>query len=133
MEQSSAETAEKIRVSLSDESRLSVYDPSDGKLETLLANANVVILVCSENLESYLGISKKVTMTILETQVDIDCGVLKRFIDDGNKRKKFIAFARDASYIPAAIQSNFKYICSDESNIDTGDFLNTVRPQIESL
>ena len=133
MEQSSAETAEKIRVSLSDESRLSVYDPSDGKLETLLANANVVILVCSENLESYLGISKKVTMTILETQVDIDCGVLKRFIDDGNKRKKFIAFARDASYIPTAIQSNFKYICSDESNIDTGDFLNTVRPQIESL
>jgi len=133
VEQSNADIAEKIRVSLSDESRLSVYDTTDGKLETLLTNANAIILVCSENLESYLGISQKVTMTILEAQVEIDCGVLKKYIDDGSKKEKFIAFARNASHIPVAIQSNFKYICSDESDIDTGDFLSTVRPQIESL
>ena len=124
---------EKLRVLLSAESRLSVYDATDGKLETLLTNADTIILVCSENIESLLSNKKEIKLMIEDAEVQIDCGILQKYIENGENKKKFIVVAFDASHFPAALKGNFSYICPKDKAIDESDFLKTVRPQIESL
>ena len=133
VDQQKVDIGEKLRVFLSNESRLSVYDTSQGKLDRLLNNADAIILLCSETLESLLNSRKNVTLKMEDVEVQIDCGILHDYIQNESKRQKFIMFTCDTNHIPAKLRGNFSYICSDEKKIDEGEFLSTVRPQIESL
>ena len=133
VDQEKVEVGERLRVLLSAESRLSVYDATDGKLENLLTNADAILLVCSENIESLLSSKSKVKLMIEDTEVQIDCEILQKFIENGKDKEKFIVVGVDDSHFPAALKSNFSYIYPDDKAINESNFLKTVRPQIESL